>query len=269
MSPVRRSEKNSKDRFCRRKWRAASARRLYFRRDFVRPDPESRQRVRTECARDGDVGRVTARAMSTRRFVGVVARIERVPAAVEEDSNTRRSPSVPRTPAHDVAEVARAVPRGNVQTTAESDREVGVVATDAGPVVVALECRPGHACVLVAERDVAMNVVADRLNAIPPVGALPNRVQAISTADRFRSSDFQAGRAASLPAGLAPQSGVRAVRRRPACRCRSRLHPPRCAYAPAAPRCACTSCRSCRDTRSSAAAGRSLDRRDRPDRRRA
>ena len=65
----------------------------------------------------------------------------------------------------DVAEIA--IARRNVHATAEGDRQVGIVAANAGAFVERLPSRLGRPSVLIAEGDVAMNVVADGLDSGP------------------------------------------------------------------------------------------------------
>src|SRR5437868_4156392 len=67
----------------------------------------------------------------------------------------------------DIAQVAGAVARRDVHAPAEGDCEVCVVPADSGFVVKSFERRPCHACMFVTENDMAMNIVADRLNAAP------------------------------------------------------------------------------------------------------
>src|ERR1700721_3942430 len=67
----------------------------------------------------------------------------------------------------DVAEVPGAVARGDVHAATEGDGEMRVVAADAGPIVKRFQRCACHTRVLVAEREVSMNIVADCLNAVP------------------------------------------------------------------------------------------------------
>src|SRR5260370_6952253 len=67
----------------------------------------------------------------------------------------------------DVAQVSGAVPRGDIHAAAEGNRKVGVVTAHAVAFVERLAGRLGRSCILVAERDVSMDVVADRLDARP------------------------------------------------------------------------------------------------------
>src|SRR6266511_5122460 len=68
----------------------------------------------------------------------------------------------------DFAEIAGAIARRNVHTAAEGDGEVRVVATHTLAFIEDLPGRHGRARVLVAEGDVAMDEIADRLDACPP-----------------------------------------------------------------------------------------------------
>ena len=74
---------------------------------------------------------------------------------------------------------------------AEGNGEVCIVAADAGPVVKSFQGRAVHARVLMAEQDMSMGIVANRLNSAHPVGACPKRFHAISDS-RDRWVDHQA-----------------------------------------------------------------------------
>ncbi len=76
----------------------------------------------------------------------------------------------------DVAEIAGAIARRNVHAAAEGDGEVRVVATDAIAFRIGLPGRLGRTRMLVAEGDVAMNVIADRLDAGPSRGGLGKKL---------------------------------------------------------------------------------------------
>src|SRR6185436_11695546 len=67
----------------------------------------------------------------------------------------------------DVAEIAGAIARRNVHAAAEGDGEMRVVATHALAFMEGVPGRLGRARMLVAERDVAMDEVADRMDARP------------------------------------------------------------------------------------------------------
>src|SRR6266540_5291267 len=68
----------------------------------------------------------------------------------------------------DVPEIAGAIARRNVHAAAERDGEVRVVATHTLAFIEDLPGRHGRARMLVAEGDVAMDEIADRLDARPP-----------------------------------------------------------------------------------------------------
>src|SRR5690606_10136949 len=67
----------------------------------------------------------------------------------------------------DIADIARAVSRWNVEAPAEGDRQMSEVSANALRNRVRLVGRSCRAGVLVAERDVRMNEIADRLYAVP------------------------------------------------------------------------------------------------------
>src|SRR5216684_2693008 len=137
--------------------------------DFFGHDAEALHGVRSEGGRNRHIGRVTAsgneHASDSRN---VVARIEGMPAATEVDLHPggKIHGAVGRRNS-DVTQVAGAVACGNVHAAAESDGQVGEVATDSGALVECLEGRLGHARMLVTESDVVVDVVADRLDARP------------------------------------------------------------------------------------------------------
>src|SRR5580704_664256 len=100
---------------------------------FVGPDPKGLQRVGSEGRGDRHVGRVAAArdedAPDARR---VVARIERVPGRPEVSLEPSREVHRRRVLRHaDVAQIAGAIARRNVQAATEGDRQVGEVAADA------------------------------------------------------------------------------------------------------------------------------------------
>src|SRR5580700_9315970 len=89
--------------------------------DFVRPDAEALERVRAERRGDRDVGRVaTAGDEYPADARGVVARVERVPAAAEvgfEPTGKVHRSVIGRDT--DIPEIARAVARRNIQAAAK------------------------------------------------------------------------------------------------------------------------------------------------------
>ena len=134
-----------------------------------------------------------------------------------------------------------------------------VVAADALALVEGLPRGSRRARVLVAERDVVMDVVADRLHAAGAGGRLPNSSQAMS------------GQPIGLAVSAAEQEDERLFgkvldrvlllrqarpdRARP---CRSRAQWPTAGAGPPARRSGCTSCQSRRGRASSGRTGRSI-----------
>ena len=98
----------------------------------------------------------------------VIARIEGVPPSakigLEPAGEIHRA--IGRRHA-DVAKVAGAIARRNIHAAAEGDGEVRKVAADALAFVEDFPGRHRRARMLVAEGDVAMDEIADRLNACP------------------------------------------------------------------------------------------------------
>src|SRR5204862_7277353 len=98
----------------------------------------------------------------------VVARVEGAPVPAEigfePAGEIARGPGLWRA---DVAEIARAIARGNVHAAAERDGEMGVIAADALAFRVSLPRRLAGARMLVSERDVTVHEIADRLDPRP------------------------------------------------------------------------------------------------------
>ncbi len=98
----------------------------------------------------------------------VVPSIERVPAAAKID--LKPSAEIHRLGLGrdaDVAEIPGAIARRNVHATAQRDRQMGKVAAYAATLEQDLGGGPGGTSVLVAEVDVGMNEIADRLHTRP------------------------------------------------------------------------------------------------------
>src|SRR6185437_4921632 len=137
--------------------------------DLVGPDLEADQGVRPEREGNRHVGGIASMTDQDASDAGnIVAGIEGVPVAaeigLEPAGEIHRG--VGRRNA-DVAEIARAIALRNVHATAEGDRQVGIVAANAAAFVERLLGRLRRSSVLVAEGDVAMNVVADGLDVGP------------------------------------------------------------------------------------------------------
>jgi MFS family permease len=137
------------------------------RRRLVGVHGEALEQVRAESGAERHVGGVApARHHDAADAGNVVAGIERVPAAAEIDLE-------PGAEIHrlglgrnaDVAEIAGAIARRDVHAAAQRDRQVGKVAAHAVALDHDVGGGPGGAGVLVAEADVRMNEIADRLHA--------------------------------------------------------------------------------------------------------
>src|SRR4029434_6932141 len=138
---------------------------------LVGPNLETLQGIGTEGAADGGVGGVAAagdqHATDAR---GIVAGVEGVPTAVKVGLEPGGEIHYAIGWWHaDVAEVAGAVPCGDVHAATEGDGEVRVITAHTVPLVEGLPRRLGAARVLVAKSDMAVDVIADRLDA-PPSG---------------------------------------------------------------------------------------------------
>ncbi len=118
------------------------------------------------------------RAMSTRPIRGMLFRaIERVPAP--SDIGLEPGGKIHRTIGRrdaDIAEIARAVASRNVHAAAECDRQMRVVAAHAFAFLESLPRRSRRSGILVAEGDVAMDVVADGLDAAGAGGRCAEQV---------------------------------------------------------------------------------------------
>ena len=98
----------------------------------------------------------------------VVAGVEGVPAVAEIHFHPGREiTGCVRQRQTDVAHIAVAVARWNVQAAAERDRQMRVVATDTPLLFKDVEGCPGRSCMLVSERNPIVNEIADRLHPSP------------------------------------------------------------------------------------------------------
>src|SRR5437899_4871813 len=138
-------------------------------RDLVGPDLEADQCVRAKGLRDRNVaGIAPLRDQDAPLPRLVVAGIEGVPAPADEGLEPAGEIAHrPRLWRADVAQIPGAISRGNVHATAERNGQMRIVAADALAFLVRLPRRPGGARMLVAEDDVAVNEIADRLHPGP------------------------------------------------------------------------------------------------------
>src|SRR6202044_2337564 len=145
---------------------------------FISPDLEADECIGPERRADRDVDGI---ATSCHQYSPdprhVVARVEGMPApsevCLEPGGEVHRT--VGRSSAH-VAEIARAIPRGNIHASAKGDSEVCEIAADTTPLVERLPGCSGGTRVFVAERDVIVNEIADRLDSSPARGGLSEQV---------------------------------------------------------------------------------------------
>ncbi len=129
-------------------------------------DREALQRVRSEGRGDGDIGRIaTAGHEDSSDAWHVVPRIKRIPAAPEVHFHPGGKIHGAIGGRHaDVAKIPGAVAGWNIHTAAESHGEMGIVAADACALVEGFNGRFRAARIRIAERDVVMDVIADRLS---------------------------------------------------------------------------------------------------------
>src|SRR5271157_5676735 len=136
---------------------------------FLGKDREARQVGCAERGRNGDIRGVTAgrnqHPTDTRQ---VIARVENPPSVVQIYLEPRTEIHGQRGGNADVAQVPRAVARGNVQGAAEGDGQVLIIAADSDPVREHVERGPGRTCVLVPEHHFGIYPITDCLHASPP-----------------------------------------------------------------------------------------------------
>src|SRR3984957_1074211 len=137
--------------------------------DLVGPNPEADQCVRSKSLGNRNVRGITALGdQDAADPRNVVARIERVPAAAEIGLEPAgKTPRGPRQRHADLAEIAGAISRWNVHAAAERDGKVRIVAADTLALVEHFPRRHGRARVLIAERDMVVNEIADCLDPCP------------------------------------------------------------------------------------------------------
>jgi hypothetical protein len=132
--------------------------------------------------RHRDVRSVTTASHDNAADAGmVVTRVYRVPTAIEKDFG-------PGAEIHgidigrnaDVARISGAIARGNVHAPAERDGEMGEVAADADALVHGIAGATGWARVWIAELDLRLNEIANRLHPLRAAGHLSDRAQAKS-----------------------------------------------------------------------------------------
>ena len=119
--------------------------------------------------REGDVGGIPSlRNEDPPKPDSVISRIEGEPALAEINLHpSRKVHRRIRWRKTDIADIAGAIARGNVEAAAERDREVREVTADANALGIGLGCRAGGACVFIAENEVVMHEVADGLDPLP------------------------------------------------------------------------------------------------------
>src|SRR5579864_4861412 len=134
---------------------------------LVGPNLEAQQGVGTEGIADRHICRISPpRDQHPADTRHVVTGIEGVPVTV--DIRLEPCGEIHRTVGRrhaDVAEVTGAVASRNVHAAAEGDGKMRVIAADSRPLVEGFQGGPRRARVLVAKGDVAMDVIADRLDA--------------------------------------------------------------------------------------------------------
>lgn len=145
---------------------------------LIGPNPEAAQGVGSECTADRDVGCIaTARDQDPADARSVIARVECVPAAAKEYLEpSREIPDAVGRWHSDVAQVAGTVTRRDVHTAAERYRQVIEIATYADPVIKGFQCGPRIFRVLIAKRDVPVDIIANCLDAAPPCRTLPEKI---------------------------------------------------------------------------------------------
>ena len=137
--------------------------------DFLGDNRKARELRRPECSGDSHVRSIAAaRNDDAADPRAIVPGIETVPSSVEENLE-------PGTEIHwggvrryaDVAEITGAVPRGYVDAATKGHGEMCKVAAHADAFFMALECRSVVPRMRIAELESVMDVIADRLHALP------------------------------------------------------------------------------------------------------
>jgi hypothetical protein len=136
---------------------------------LFRPDPEALQNVGPKGCRERDIGCVTAaRDGNASNARDVMARVEGEPAPIEKDFEPSVIVHWSRVRRHAyVAQKTIGVTRRYVHAAAESDREMGEVAANADPLLIGFIGGTGGAGILIAERQMVADEIADRLNPAP------------------------------------------------------------------------------------------------------
>src|SRR5262249_47247550 len=125
---------------------------------------EGHQLVQAEGVAQGNVGRIPApRHQDPPDAPGVIPRVEDDPFPADVSFKPRREIHRPGGRHADVAEVAGAIARREVHAAAERNRQMREIAADAGSLVERFPGSFRRTSMPVAERDVMVNVVADRL----------------------------------------------------------------------------------------------------------
>src|SRR4029079_3418317 len=136
---------------------------------LVGDDLERGERMRAERGRDGHVGGVApTRDENAANTRNIVARIERVPAAVEEHLEPGAEIHRGRVGRNaDIAEITGAIARRDVHAAAKRDSEMREVAAHAPLLDIGIVGGAADMGVLVAELDVLVDEVADCLHQAP------------------------------------------------------------------------------------------------------
>ncbi len=147
------------------------------------------------------------RAISTRPIRGTLLRGSKVcQRAPQIDFNPRGEipDAVGRRRPH-VAQVAGAIARGNIHAAAKGDGQVSVVAANALALLESLPGGPGGAGIFIVKSDVVVDVIANRLDAVPSRAACGRTVaKPPETADPSRNIGCPAGRPECLRADPSP-----------------------------------------------------------------
>src|ERR1700758_818058 len=144
-------------------------RQLELLQQLIRPDFKADEGVWSESLSNWNVRSIAALGdQDAADPRNVVARVERIPVAAE--IGLKPAGEVARRVGWwhaDVTKIAGAISRGNVQAATERDGKVRVVAADAFALVECFPRRHGRSRVLVTERDVVVNEIADCLDSRP------------------------------------------------------------------------------------------------------
>src|SRR5580692_830664 len=136
---------------------------------LIGPHFETFEGIRTERRYDRDIGGIPPPChQDTGDPPDVIARIECIPAASEINLDPRGEiADAPRRRSAHISQISRAIASRNVHAAAECDGEMRIVPAHSDSLFIRLRGTARSTRTLIVERDVLVDVVADRLHAPP------------------------------------------------------------------------------------------------------